>query len=528
MAGQDTFRPGISPWGIRVCIFMLLIPNLLLFCISTANIAAASGFYGIDSDDAQFSLIILYAGVVSFFPLERHLSGFLSTRNYLVISVILEITTAYAAYLTRDFTVLIVIRFLQGLANISLVAICINLIFSSLRTERSREIGYSVLYCILLCISPITILLTAPLIDQIDYNKLYLYTAIAFVPGGLFAFYILNERRLNESIPIHGVDWKSFIIYSTALVSLSYTLTYGQQLDWFESSKILLALFLFFISVLAHFLRQSHLERAFLSTAVFRYTNFWIGTLLLLVLYISRGAFNFTTAYFVQSLGFSPAHLGFFLIYNIIGAIAGTVITSRLMIAKVSFRMIWISGLSFLLMHQIWMIFLFNSQGEEQAFIIPLFLQGFGAGLMLAPIIVYMVTSVPLELGGAAVSTAISVRLLGTLLSMGLINYFQLSASQLHIDRFQQNLSADGGMLEQRLSQYRQVLARKYSDPHDLELSANQLLKNVIDHQAAIRTEIDYYVLISILLAMVILIIAVGPSVKYKKVPLDGIHDVPV
>jgi DHA2 family multidrug resistance protein len=528
MDRQEMFKAGVPEWGIRACILMLLVPNLLLFSVSTANVAAACGFYGIDPNDAQFSLVILYAGLVAFFPLERHISGCLTTRNYLLISLILEITTAYAAYLTRDFTILLIIRFVQGMANICLVAICISLIFNRLKTERSREIGYSVVYCTLLCISPVTVMVTAPFIDQVDYNELYLYVGYAFIPGGLMACLLLNGNRINPVINIKKLDWKSFVIYATALVSLGYMLTYGQQLNWFSNTSMRTAFILFICCAPAHLLRQRHLEHPFLNMAIFSFRSYRIGIVLLIILYLARGAFNLSTGYLVQVLHYSPTHLGAALRYNILGAVVGTLISSRMMLLRVPQRLICISGLFFLLLHHVWMIFLFNAQADESALVIPLFLQGFGAGLMLTAIIVYMVTSVPAELGPTAVATAVSVRLLGSLISIALINYFQLYGAATHADRLQQHLAAGNTYAQDRLMQYRHLFAGKLGDEQRVAQAADQLLKNVLEQQTTLRTAIAYYSIISWFLLLVMLVIALAPALQYKRVPLDSFRDIPV
>jgi DHA2 family multidrug resistance protein len=525
---QEIFKAGVPEWGIRASIFLLLVPNLLLFSVSTANVAAACGFYGIDPNDAQFSLVILYAGLVAFFPLERHIAGCLTTRNYLLISLILEISSAYAAYLTRDFTILLIIRFVQGMANICLVAICISLIFNRLKTERSREIGYSVVYCTLLCISPITVLVTAPFIDQVDYNQLYLYVGYTFIPGGLTSYLLLNGNRVNPVISIQKLDWKSFVIYATALVCLGYMLTYGQQLNWFSDTGMCTSLLLFACCAPAHLIRQRHLEHPFLNLAIFNFRSYRIGIVLLIVLYLVRGAFNLSTGYLVQALHYSPAHLGAVLIYNILGAVAGTLISSRMMLLRIPQRLIWISGLFFLLLHHLWMIFLFNTQADENALIIPVFLQGFGAGLTLTAIIVYMVTSVPAELGPTAVATAVSVRLFGSLISIALINYFQLYGAATHADRLQQHLAPGNTYVQDRLLQYRNLLAGKLGDEQHVAQAADQLLKNALEQQTALRTAIAYYSIISWFLLIVMLVIALTPALQYKRVPLDSFRDIPV
>ncbi|MFC0513044.1 MFS transporter [Mucilaginibacter angelicae] len=522
------YKDRVPEWAVKLCIFMLLVPNLLLFTISTASINAACGFYGIDPNDANYSLIVLYAGLVSYFPFERRFAAYLVTKDYLLISLILEIGTTYGAWCSRDLVSLLIFRFLQGIANISLAAICISLIFNHLKTERAREIGYSVVYCILLCISPVTTILTAPFLDTVNYNELYLIVMYAFLPGGLFAMLIMNRERLIPKIPLDHPDWQSFVIYAAALLSLTYLLVYGQQLNWFSDPGIIKGTIIFAVSLITYIIRQRYLKQPYLNLDVYKYPAYRTGIGLIIILYLARGAFNFTTLYFTNVLGMDPAHLGNILIFNILGAIAGTLISSRLMIFKRSFYLIWQAGFAILLTHYIWMIFLFSNQANDSAYYLPLLLQGTGAGMLLTPIIVFMVTSVPPDLGPTAGATAVSMRLLGTTLSIAIINYFQLYDTGLHLDRFKDQLSATDPAAVSRLKSYQHLLLRHNSDTGTSITGAAHMLKNLLDRQVLLKTAIDYYTLISILIFLTIIALAILPGLHTKKSTLDSVRDIPV
>jgi DHA2 family multidrug resistance protein len=518
----------VPHWAVRICIFLLLVPNLLLFTISTASLTAATGFYGIDPNDANYSLIVLYAALVGYFPLERRFSNFLVTKDYLLISLMMEVATAYGAYCARDLTILLLFRFLQGIANISLVAICISLIFNHLKTERSREIGYSVVYCILLCISPVTIMLTAPFIDTMDYNDMYLIVMYAFIPGGIMAMVIMNRRRLNRKVPLYQLEWQSFVIYTAALFSFTYVLVYGQQLNWFADAGIVRATVVFGITIFLYVIRQRHLKRPYLNLNIFKYPAYRTGIILILILYLARGAFNFTTLFFTQVLGMDPAHLGSILIFNVIGAIVGTLISSRMMIFKRCSYLIWMAGFSILLVHYTWMIFLFAPQANPATYYLPLLLQGIGTGMLLTPIIVFMVTSVPMELGPTAGATAVSMRLLGTTISIALINYFQLYDTGLHFDGFQNRLSAIDPAAVSRLQSYTHMFASHGSDTNAGKKVAAHLFRNLLDQQALLKTAIDYYTLTSILIFLTIVVLAVIPRLQSRNTNLDNVKDIPV
>ena len=89
------FKPWVPEWMIRGAIFIVILPCLLLFGLSTANANAAAGFYGIEPADVQYSMILFYAAVASFFALERRFFVYIATKEYFLVGIILQMVTSY-------------------------------------------------------------------------------------------------------------------------------------------------------------------------------------------------------------------------------------------------------------------------------------------------------------------------------------------------------------------------------------------------------------------------------------------------
>jgi DHA2 family multidrug resistance protein len=282
-----------------------------LFGLSNANSSVATGFYGFEPADIQYSMIIFYAAVASFFALERRFFNFIAVKEYLLLAAILQIATSYVCYLTTNLQVLLIFRFLQGMANCATTSICITLIFNRLKSERAREIGYSVFYGMLLCISQFTLMVTAPLVDAYDYNVLYKAIIFLYLPGTFLLFFMLNNVRFSRKFPLYQVDWPSFVIYAAALCLIGYVLVYGQQYDWFEDRRIVWSTVGIVVLLGLHLLRQTRMKHAYLTLKVFKYRNFTIGAILVFVLYICRGAMGLSNTYFATVLGMDPIHTSY-------------------------------------------------------------------------------------------------------------------------------------------------------------------------------------------------------------------------
>ncbi|PWV50617.1 MFS transporter [Chitinophaga sp. S165] len=521
------FKSWASEWLIRAVIFMNILPGLLVFGLSTASAPAAAGYYGIEPADVQYSMIVFYASLAGFFALERRFFIFIASKEYLIIGTVLQIITSYGCYVTHDLHTLLALRFLQGMANCITTSVCLTLVFSRLQTDRAREIGYSLFYGMLLCITAFSTLVTAPIIDAFDYNVLYKWMIFMYVPGAVLLVLIMNKIRLNRKAPLYQLDWASYVIYTTVLCLIGYILVYGQQYYWWADKRIVTATIGVVMLALLHIFRQRALKRAYLSLDVFRYRNYVIGVFLILILYICRGAFNVTTNYFTTVLGMDPRHLSYILLANIAGIIGGVLYSSRWIVMKRPMRWIWMGGFALLLVFHLWMNFLFASEEDASSFITPLIIQGLGAGMLMAPIIVYAISSVPPHLGGTASATGVLFRFTGFCTSIALFNYFQLYSRKVHYNRFLDLVTSLDPFVTARLEGYKTAVTAKGVPADQAAKIANGLLYRSADIQAQIRFSMDYYYLISCLLVVVILLIALLPYLNRTVINLSNNQPAP-
>ena len=511
---MPVIKSWVPEWLIRGIIFMVVLPSWLLFGLSVTNTAAAVGYYGFEPADVQYSVIVFFAALVSYYALERRFFEYLGPKEYFVLGTLIHLLAAFICYQTRNLYVLLLFRFIQGMANCGITSICITLIFGRLQSERSREIGYSVYYGLMLCSAPFCLLLTANLVDAYDYSIIYKAMMYFLLPGAIGLYFILNSVRLQKKIPLYQVDWASFLIYSAFLCLLGYVCVYGQQYYWFQDQRIQISVVALIALMVIHYYRQSALKRPSHHLNAMWYRNFWVGLVLLSVLYVIRGTLVFTTSYFGGNLGMDPIHISYLMVANICGIVVGVLIASRLMLLKQSMRLMLSYGFITLLIFHVWMVFLFNTEADADTFILPLSLQGLGVGLLMTPIIIFCISSVPKEIAVTAAATAVLFRFLGFVASTAMVNYYQLYNKTNHVNRFQEDLSVLNGVATDRISMYKNLLLGKGIPADQATNMASKLFSNAVELQAQLRAAIDYYKLISILLVVVIVVIALFPYIN--------------
>lgn len=522
------FKAWVPEWLIRLTLLLVVLPGLILFVLSISNVNAAAGFYGVSPNDIQYTCIIFYSGMASFVVLEGRFLKYIASKEYFFICVFLLMGTCYLCYMSRSFTFLLILRYIQGLLTCGTLSITLTLMFSRLHSERAREIGYSVVYCILLSVIPLSTAATASIIDAFSFNVLYKAAIYSYLPGAVLMFIVMNNIRFTRKLPLYQLDWPSFLIYTTGFCLVGYVAVYGQQYDWFDDRRILMAVLIIGKLIMIFVIRQRNMKRPYIYLQVFKNRNFIVAALLLYVLYLARGAFGITTSFMGTVLGLDPIHIGYLMIYNIAGIITAVVISSRLILMKKPMRLILIYGFTILLVFHVSMCFIFTTQVDSSDLIIPVVLQGLGAGMLMTPIILFLVSSSPAKYGNTGSAVGIFVRFSGFCSSIALTNYFQLYRQNDHLNRFQEQLNILNPAVEQKLTTLKQSMVGKGVAPDQAAKIANALFNKSINTQAQLRFALDYYQMISWMILSVLLLVILFPSINRTIINLRSKQPAPI
>ncbi|MEC5144643.1 MFS transporter [Chitinophaga sp. 212800010-3] len=511
---KQVFRSWVPEWLIRLTIILVLFPTVMLFALSTANVNAATGFYGAEPQDIQFSMLVYYAALVAFTPLEKRFFSRVATKEYFLICLVSQVFVTYWCYHTRELPVLFICRFLQGMINCGVTSICLTLLFSRLKSEHAREVGYAIFYGMILCSGSLTSLVTAQLVDDNEYNVLYKMNIYAFVPGAILLLLLMNRVHLVRKVPLYQLDWTSFLLYSPMLILLGYIFIYGQQYYWLEDARIVWSIVGIIFLAMVFVIRQQHQKRPFINVSVFKSKTFLFGIMLLGGLYLIRGAFNITTGYFSTVLGMDPIHTYELLGYNLAGIVAGVSISARLMVKKRPLQFIWLVGFFLLLVFHGGMYFLFASEADQSTFILPLIIQGLGAGMLLTPIVLFIISSVPDALSVSASTSGVFIRFAFFALSTALINYFSLYYSKIHGMRLSDGISRIDNGLPERLHTYQVALQSRGLMADQASKLAPGLLDRAIQKQAFLKYAMDYYEVTAVFILLLMLLIVMTPYIN--------------
>ncbi|MEZ0451847.1 transporter [Sphingobacterium thalpophilum] len=505
------FKSWVPEWMIKIVLFALLLPSIVLFFLPITNLQAAAGYYGSEPADMQFSVALFYAGYVGFYSLERRFFNYLAAREYFILFTFLLLLTCWICYLTKEIYIFFPIRFVQGLLFASTVNLSLSLMFTRLRSERAREISFSVFFGLLICALPFNNIVTADLIDSFNFNIVYKGALFSYLPSLIFLPMTMNRIRLNIRFPLYKLDWQSFSLYSIGLVLIGYIMIFGQEYYWFTDIRIRCSMLALTVLTVLFIIRQRAMKRPYIDLLIFRSRNFKAGLLVLFIMYICRFVSGITNSYFSSLLGFDPMHVSYINVFNLMGLISGTIVAACMIIQKKNIRYIWSIGFILLLVFHIIMFYHSDVQADEYNYFIPLYLQGLGVGLIMVPTIIYTISAVAVSRGTSAAAISLAIRYLGFCASIALINFFDLYGKSRHYNAFQDHLS----LLDYPLIRYMQtqtnVLLTKGLHSGLSGKATEKLLTATVHKQDQLRFAMDYYELIAWLIVGILLLISLSP-----------------
>lgn len=516
------FRPWVPEWLVKIILFILLLPSMVLFFLPLTNLNAAAGYYGSEPADMQFAVALFYAGYAGFYALEVRFFNYLATKEYFIIFTFVELVLALVCYHTQALYVLFPVRFIQGMFFASTVNLSLAMIFSRLHSERAREIGFSVFFGMLICAIPFNNLVTADIIDSFNFNTVYKCAVFSYLPGLFMLMISMNNVRLNVRFHLYQLDWESFFIYSAILVLIAYITVFGQQYYWIEDLRIRYSVVGIIALIALFVIRQRHARRPYTNLSVFHNRNFLIGLFLLFVLYLCRFAAGITNTFFGVVLKFDPMHISYINVFNLAGMITGVVVACCMVLQKKNIRYMWLPGFCMLFTFHVVMFFLLNTQANEDQFYLPLFVQGLGVGMVMVPTIVFTISSVPGSVGISASAICLAVRFFGFCVSIAIINYFELYQKSRHYNAFQDHLTKASPVVLNTIHRNAEKLLVK-GMLHTRTLKASQkLLVNAVNEQSQIRFAMDYYEMMAWLLTGVIILVALFPYLNRTVVYLKS------
>ncbi len=231
-------RHRVPYWaGIATLMLVLLMTTMA----NGTSIGSAPEFVGalsVVADDIQMGYYSTAAGLCIVLPVIPKLKVIYTPKTLLLLGLTAESVLSWICAQTDDINILIIASFFSGIAKGILVMTCIPLLSPFVSPKGNPYVLTCRLFMIVLSGGQISMLLTAYLSEQFQWQ--YIYYVITVIC--LISIFLIMLLFRYAQLPVHflwrEIDVKSIFFVATTWLAAIFIFSYGQHLDWFESDKI--------------------------------------------------------------------------------------------------------------------------------------------------------------------------------------------------------------------------------------------------------------------------------------------------
>ncbi|WP_026038656.1 MFS transporter [Myroides injenensis] len=503
------FKSWVSEWVARSVIFAILMTCLFSFAFYS-NPIATMGFYGIQSTDVQYAMVVIYGSTVAFLALDFRIVKYFAPRKYLLFALAINAICSLICFHFKDWTLFIICQFFQGITCALMSGIVLQLIFPRLQSVRARVIAFSLLYGSIQIAVPFYSIFTSLVTHFFDFNWLfYGFTVILIILTITVLLTMNSKARFTKKIPLYQVDWIGYLFYVSFILILGYILVYGRQLGWCDSSLITKLCVINLIILLIFIIRELKLKRPLINLQIFKIKNFLIGLLLLFTFYIFKGSTGLAYGYLEVILGTDPLSTIPIWISVIFGTILSMFVSSRFILMGYNLVRIIIVGFGIMAIYYTYMILFVSVQGQTIDFILPMFIYGVATGVLFVPIVSFTTSSAPPAIAINASLIGILSRFTGFTASLTLNNELQLFAKSGVRERIREALTETNPQLPVTLLDIQNQYINAGSDIYSSKAASTGYFNQMVAHQILASATRNYYdwMLTGVILVIVILLL---------------------
>lgn len=320
-----------------------------------------------------------FIGMNISFPLLFRLRFRFTTRSILIGSTVILILCHVAILNTGNVWWLCLINYIAGFFRMLAVfeaMVCIQLIVTPTR-------NYALFYSVVFVIVQGSSQLFSPVIADIiqAYSWLYLqYLIITLLFFTLLAaISFIRPYREGKVIPLYGIDWNGFILWSIILSLVLFILTYGKHYEWLASSQIKTSVGFLCLAVLAQWVNIKTVKRPYINPVAWKYPNVWKIFLLFGAIYIFQAAPGaLQNPYMGSILHFDHQTISYLNYYSLAGMGLSAFICFQYFTDRKRLRPFIIAGYCLFILYLLLMYVYINPECNIERFYLPAFIRGFG------------------------------------------------------------------------------------------------------------------------------------------------------
>lgn len=363
--------------------FWLLIVLSLVWLLSGSAHMASLNYQvsrlSILQEDAVMIGYMAFIGMNVSFPMLFRLRFRFTTRTLFVFSTVVLIACHGATLYTDSVWMLCLLNLVAGFFRMLAVfeaMVCIQLI---LTPTRNYAVFYSAVFLIVQGSSQLFSPVVAELIHAFSWQYIHLLIVVLLIITLLTVLLFIRPFREGKPIPLNGIDWTGFVLWTAILSLVLFIITYGKYYEWLESGHLRFATVVLPIVCLLQYFNIRTVKRPYISLAAWCYPNLWKILLLFGIIYILQAApGSLQNPYMASVLGFDQQTVAHLNLWSLAGMCLSAFICYRFFTVRRRLRTFVVGGYSLFILYLALMYFWINPECNVERFYLPAFIRGFG------------------------------------------------------------------------------------------------------------------------------------------------------
>ena len=306
------WKPRVNPWLIAMTVALAAFMEVLDTSIANVALPHIAGSLGASTNEGTWVLTSYLVANAIVLPLGGWISTVMGRRNFFLLCIVIFTVSSFLCGAAPSLPILLLCRILQGAGGGGMQPMAQAIMADSFEPQKRGQAF--ALYGLVAVLAPsIGPTLGGWITDSFSWRWIFFIN----IPVGILAFVLVS--RLVEDPPwikpdrsrLRHMDYLGLSFLALAMGGLQIMLDKGEENDWFASPFIWVCCLLFVGGIVGLFLWEWNHKEPIINLKLFRYKNFAICCLLMMLV---GGVLNASTVlqpqFMQQLLGWTATTAG--------------------------------------------------------------------------------------------------------------------------------------------------------------------------------------------------------------------------
>lgn len=519
-ANLSIYNKWVPEWIKLPLLIIGLIPHLLLIGLFSGNTQFVASVLDSDANDLQFLLSISYATIVVTLLIYARFLAYFSLKSYILLMTSCSIFILLLLVIFKSYVVIVPLRVLEGFFALLEGVVFLPVIMGTLKSKHSKFIAFFILYALMLSSGPLTAWVFKFATSNFGWQEVFLTVAGFHTLVLIITLYLFNNNRFFPRKPLYQLGLISYLFLLISLVSGVFVIIYGFRLNWFHSSAIWFATFIFLISGGLFILKEFYAKRKLFLFDIIKFKSIKIGVALFCIFYIMRFGYVSIYSTMVVVWKWPWEYVVNFQFINVGGVLLGVFSSGVLLIKGTSSKLIFMIGFLMLSVNAYLISCLFDVDVSTFAAGKTVFIQGIAQGWLFTPLVMYIIGNVPVQYGANASMVGTAARFWFTNLGFAISQNMMYFLQEKNFDALKSNIDVTRALVQDEVQTKLDTYSQIYTSDTSELLMQNDLM-NLVYQQASLlagKQLFTFYFWIGLITAILIFVtIPQRDKIKYYK-----------